>query len=423
MIGQTKKEGRRNLILAGAAIALVAVIGFTWVRRDAAQGTAAIADSTAAAMAALRTQADSAKAVAVAAASEMASRGGMTPAQVAQKNAGTVVMIEVAWKLIHKPTGSQVYRRMISNRYKAKDGKEYVYVDNGRQMVPAYVRLVANGAIEPALTIDAKEGIAIGGIGAGSGFVVTSDGFIVTNRHVAAPWRDVFQQFDPRGDRGPLVDDQGNVLTDNDGLPIIVDAPMNWVPGQSKQTGQRGLRAEFEGRMDELQVAFPNNTTRIPAQVSRVSDRHDAALIKIASPQVLPKVELNDNYNTVQLGDPVVVMGYPAVSAVKIERIGQKIDALSAEAQIREVPEPTLSVGNIGKVVRSTDEMNQLSLTGDAYQLTINSTGAGNSGGPMFDSQGKVIGIYSWGRRLDAQISFAIPIRYAMELMTVTATR
>ncbi|HNJ96414.1 MAG TPA: trypsin-like serine protease, partial [Ferruginibacter sp.] len=58
---------------------------------------------------------------------------------------------------------------------------------------------------------------------------------------------------------------------------------------------------------------------------------------------------------------------------------------------------------------------------GDSYQLTINATGAGNSGGPMFDDEGNVIGIYYAGKS-DArgtQISFAIPIKYGMELMGI----
>jgi S1-C subfamily serine protease len=53
-------------------------------------------------------------------------------------------------------------------------------------------------------------------------------------------------------------------------------------------------------------------------------------------------------------------------------------------------------------------------MMGDYYQLTINSTGPGNSGGPMYDDQGRVIGIYSAG---SAKMSYAVPIKYAIELM------
>jgi S1-C subfamily serine protease len=58
---------------------------------------------------------------------------------------------------------------------------------------------------------------------------------------------------------------------------------------------------------------------------------------------------------------------------------------------------------------------------GDVYQMTINSTGHGNSGGPVFDDRGRAIGIFTYGRFIpgDAAMSFAVPIRYAIELMSV----
>jgi S1-C subfamily serine protease len=43
----------------------------------------------------------------------------------------------------------------------------------------------------------------------------------------------------------------------------------------------------------------------------------------------------------------------------------------------------------------------------------------GNSGGPMFDDQGRVTAIFTLGRHMDVNISGAIPIRYGMELMGV----
>jgi S1-C subfamily serine protease len=52
--------------------------------------------------------------------------------------------------------------------------------------------------------------------------------------------------------------------------------------------------------------------------------------------------------------------------------------------------------------------------------LTINATGGGNSGGPLFDDKGRVIGIFFAGRTMDnTTISFAVPIRYGLELMSI----
>ena len=99
-------------------------------------------------------------------------------------------------------------------------------------------------------------------------------------------------------------------------------------------------------------------------------------------------------------------------------------DAFNRESQQRVIPDPTLSSGYIGKIIRAADgAVNDATFaftpTGDTYQLTINSTGAGNSGGPMFDNYGRVVGVYFAGRQMDAYISFAVPIRYALELLSV----
>ncbi|HKF56756.1 MAG TPA: hypothetical protein VKJ45_14965, partial [Blastocatellia bacterium] len=94
-------------------------------------------------------------------------------------------------------------------------------------------------------------------------------------------------------------------------------------------------------------------------------------------------------------------------------------DPFNRQQQQTIIPNPTVSVGNIGRILRGQDNGTSkdtavVSIAGDAYQLTINSTGAGNSGGPVFDDQGHVIGVYWAGNQT---LSFAVPIRYAKELM------
>jgi S1-C subfamily serine protease len=55
---------------------------------------------------------------------------------------------------------------------------------------------------------------------------------------------------------------------------------------------------------------------------------------------------------------------------------------------------------------------------GDVYQLTVNSTGSGNSGGPVFNDRGEVVAIFYAGRAYGgAQVTFAVPIRYALALL------
>ena len=62
---------------------------------------------------------------------------------------------------------------------------------------------------------------------------------------------------------------------------------------------------------------------------------------------------------------------------------------------------------------------------GDVYQLTVNTTGSGNSGGPVFNDKGQVIGLLTYGKsdQSGTQISFAVPIKYGRELMDITTIK
>ncbi|RYE04622.1 MAG: serine protease [Sphingobacteriales bacterium] len=121
-------------------------------------------------------------------------------------------------------------------------------------------------------------------------------------------------------------------------------------------------------------------------------------------------------YNKNQI---VTVMGYPGVAPEQYV-VRKSSDPFKPNMDFNSVPSPTVTPGNIGRLIKSSAEKTNLYSTfGDSYQLTINATGGGNSGGPMFDDKGRVIGIYYAGKS-DArgtQISFAVPIKYGMELM------
>ena len=139
-------------------------------------------------------------------------------------------------------------------------------------------------------------------------------------------------------------------------------------------------------------------------------------MVKIDIPQALKKVDLNDNYDSIKVGDPVVTLGYPGVSA-PVYGVAASHDIFNQQTTIKEIPDPTLSSGNVGRILRGASGLEQAKVfAGDYYQLTINSTGPGNSGGPVFDGNGRVIAIFTLG---NATISGAIPIRYGLELMTV----
>jgi S1-C subfamily serine protease len=156
------------------------------------------------------------------------------------------------------------------------------------------------------------------------------------------------------------------------------------------------------------------------AQLKQVSDRHDVSLIKIDVPGQLTKVDLFDNYDSLKKGESVTIMGYPAASPAVYGVIASK-DVFNQNQQLKIIPDPTVTTTNIGNIIRGSEDNDKgadrrISTIGDVIQLATGSTGAGNSGGPVFDSEGRVIGIFFAGQQADA-ITYAVPIRYGKEFL------
>ena len=360
--------------------------------------------------------------------------GVVSSAEIAAKNTPAVVYIEVAWSLIDSANGRTLSQVYLPNSIKDKStGKEKPLVDGAGPTLPVFVAL--KGAAEPMLSTDSGGGayVPISESASGSGFVVDSSGFILTNRHVASGWDTSYEGWEFHGDRA------GILLTPTDkGLEVSTigadSFPNRWVPSQAKiivegklslanlkvVQDQLGFANQVQGRNTVLNVTLAKTRIRSLATVTKVSDHADVALIKIETPEPLAKVELNDNYDTVQPGAVVTVMGYPGVSPQIVQAAASSDIFNTAEAE-ETIPNPTVSDGNIGQILRNGPQNSQeatFSTYGDYYQLAINTTGNGNSGGPVFDDHGRVIGIFTLGRATaGAAVSFALPIRFGMELM------
>ncbi|HEX9733436.1 MAG TPA: trypsin-like peptidase domain-containing protein [Thermoanaerobaculia bacterium] len=385
MVAGSQRHSRRWLQLLGLAVAVLAVAGaavFYTSRREIAATSAG---------------------------------GPVSPAEIADRYTFSTVYIEAAWTLVHTYTGEEVYHR----RMREPDGSG--------ERLPAYV-LLPDGSIEPWLWPGSEGGTNLKILAnvAGSGFIVKEDGFILTNRHVAAGWRSAYDlplpgrlfRYDP--DREPVQ------------LPLLKQKdrgrlPRYWVPTQALFLGKKQITGKLvDGRHIYLDATFPKNTLRIPARLVRISDEHDVALIKIDLPnQEVTPVELDDNYDQIRVGQQVSVLGYPAISPA-VEVMVESQDALNRASQWRQMPEPSLNVGVVGRVIRKRvtaagEPFSYWSDVGDAYQLTVDTAGPGNSGGPVFDDRGRVIGIFTYrASRDDVTVTFAVPIRYGDALMKIT---
>jgi len=341
---------------------------------------------------------------------------GLSAAEINDKYGKAVVYIEVSWRLIDTQKQAQVYHQFVPNSREVLSKLLGVNLGSGPidptagGAVPVYVQ--TGNTYEPLLTDDKTNlTVPIGGRHTGTGFIVTTDGFILTNRHVAATWMTNYQ-FPADTPRGVVITADGRLASSS-----LVPPPSDWVPANTRQEGKQ-LQGNLKGVDDTLDVTLAGKENRMAAQLKQVSDRHDVALIKIDVPGQLTKVELFDNYDSLKKGETVTIMGYPGASPRVYGVIASK-DVFNQGMQLKVIPDPTVTSTNIGNIIRDNDKEGdgkRVSTMGDVIQLATGSTGAGNSGGPVFDAQGRVIGIFFAGDKANA-ITYAVPIRYGKEFL------
>lgn len=196
-------------------------------------------------------------------------------------------------------------------------------------------------------------------VGSGSGFIISPEGWVVTNHHVI------------RGEK----------------FVAIV----------------RGQKVEVSIDVARIEVVLPPESDNQPARRYAasvyVSDPDlDLALLHIAATD-LPYIGLGDS-DAIVAGEAISAVGYPFGDALELEKSPLKDTT----------PAPSLATGGLSAF--RTDA------AGERRYLQLNTTlNPGNSGGPIVDSQGYAIGVAQLRVENAAAIGFAIPINRVKRLL------
>jgi CheY-like chemotaxis protein len=208
----------------------------------------------------------------------------------------------------------------------------------------------------------------------GTGFLVGGSGRVLTNRHVAEPW---------------WKNDELNELT-----------------GQG-----------FEPQISLIRAYFPGDPRAFHAEIQEISKETDLATMRVDVQDLKRAILLLDTSKAAATtGEPIILMGYATGlaailartdedSAQKIIKTGSgDVSNILDELAKRNLIHPLITQGHIGDVLPDK-------IVFDAQ------TTSGGSGGPLFNQQGKVIGVTYAVLKGFGGSNFGIPIRLSQPLL------
>jgi serine protease Do len=247
----------------------------------------------------------------------------------------------------------------------------------------------------------------------GSGFIVTADGYILTNAHVVyddeADLRETIVRYWQYNELKQLINQdfenfkktfaQSRVIDQQ----AIEDKEADFVKAEAQyyQHYLRILDTKTQVYAD-LGVAIPGLRVLpkdIPCDVRKRGEPipgKDVAVLKVEQNN-LPTVAIGDD-STLKVGDTIVVLGYPGAADMSF---------MSSPAGV----ESTLTQGDLSA---------RKEMPGGWSALQTNAEiNHGNSGGPAFNDRGEVIGLATFGSaEHDVRgINFLIPINVAKQFL------
>jgi serine protease Do len=147
---------------------------------------------------------------------------------------------------------------------------------------------------------------------------------------------------------------------------------------------------------DRIRVNLEGDDTDYKAEVIGTDPSTDLALIKITSDHKLPSIPLGDS-DSLRVGEWVIAVGNPYYY------------------------EHTVTVGVVSAKGRKLPDLSK-DYSMDEFIQTDAAINFGNSGGPLLNANGEVVGVNSAISSVGQGIGFAVPINTAKEILTQLKT-
>ncbi len=274
-----------------------------------------------------------------------------------------------------------------------------------RDLAAQLARQTPRNPIEKAVlaTVAVKSGK-----GLGSGFFVTENGFIITNRHVI---RTPPQVEKARAVRIEYIDSQAEefyaqVAAEQERL----DASRAKLEGYRR----RMRRADYERNLDSLE----DWQQKLDRQRREIQDKHEALRQEQAEAEARDRLTDLDRVFDVFLADNTKLHAFLVAVDEKWDLALLKIDGYRVprltSAAPREVPlgDPVYAVGNPA-ALRNSVAKGVLSGYEGGWIKTDARIYPGNSGGPLINASGRVLGVNTFKQLTERYegLGFAVPIQ------------
>ncbi|MCL1830925.1 MAG: trypsin-like peptidase domain-containing protein [Oscillospiraceae bacterium] len=283
---------------------------------------------------------------------------------------------------------------------------EYLGIDYGSSSFwPTYISLFIDNMLDYAYYTGGSNTTSAW-IGAhGTGFIITPDGYLVTNAHVVEMSEKEIAQtistYRLRSQASTHVDNFARNWSNNYGYNMssserdaLYYAVYDIYSITMEVTDTSHMHVAYMGNVTPGSDVSTKGVMLDVRKVGEPSSSKDVAILKLDGSNY-PTVALGDD-KELKTGDPIYVMGYPGIVDGAVE-------------EVTAMQEPVMTQGILSAKQVWNDGGNILQYDAATF--------GGNSGGPVFNQYGEVIGIHTFGLNDKGQrvsgYAFSVPISTA----------